>query len=169
MVNSTWGDSMGRTGLFFFFFLSSVIAFADNTPDCLMDKGTDLPVNNEQVLEWKIKTKNQFHSRGHIKGRLTKTYSDKTNHLHWQVQIGPKDTDTIEVIYNKDFGKVTQFAVGSEVEACGDYITANKKSNGYPASPDGALVHWIHMSPSPNHLHGYMMVDNAVHGQDYKD
>lgn len=160
---------MGRTDLFTFFLITSAIATGDNIPECLLKRGQELPVNNEQVLNWKARTPNQFHSRGHIKGRLTKTYSDATNHHHWKVQIGEKTSDTIEVVYNEDFGKVTRFSVGSEVEACGDYITANKKSNGYPASPDGAIIHWIHMSPNPTHLPGYLVVDGSLHGQEYQD
>ena len=160
---------MGRTGLFTLIFSLAAFSAVADIPECLMKKGQVLPINNAQVLEWKNQTANQFHSRGHIKGILTQTYSEKTNHHHWQVQIGDTEKDTIEVIYNEDFGSVDRFTIGSQIEACGDYITSNKKGNGFPASPDGALVHWVHMSPNPNHLPGYLVVDGQLHGQEYNE
>jgi len=163
----TGGKTMTRFGLSLVFVtLFSSLAFADSIPDCLKKKGQVLDVNNAQVLDWKAHTKNEYHDRGHVKGQLLQVYSDATNHHHWQVQIGPNDTDTVEVIYNEDFGGVPEVSPGSEIEACGDYITANKQSGFYPPSPDGALVHWVHMTTNANHLGGFLVVDGTLCGQD---
>ncbi len=162
---------MARMGLslrFVSLFLVSlaVTAFADTIPECLVKKGQPLAINNDQVLNWIETTKNQYQDRGHVKGTLVKAYSDKTHHHHWQVQIGVAQADTIEVIYNEDFGGVpSTVKVGSMIEACGDYITSNAQSGPYPPSPDGAIVHWVHMSPNPNHLSGFLVVDGTVCGQ----
>jgi hypothetical protein len=65
------------------------------------------------------------------------------------MQIGPKPTDMIEVIYSLAFGPAPHVpAVGAHMVACGDYITSNKDAK-YPASPDGAVIHWIHRSKNP--------------------
>ncbi len=141
-------------------------ATADNIPDCYQAPNQVLDVNNAQVLSWKTSTKNEYKSRGHVKGQLLQVYSDATSHHHWQVQIGPNETDTIEVIYNEDFGGVPDVHPGSEIEACGDYITSNAPSGYYPASPDGGLVHWVHLSTSKKHLSGFLVVDGTVCGQD---
>ena len=158
---------MGRlaTSLVFLTLLAA-FAHADNVPNCIDAKGKILPVNNAQVIGWKATSKNQYHDRGHIKGELVKAYSDATHHHHWKVQIGDTATETIEVVYNEEFGGVPQVEPGSSIEACGDYITSNKKSGPYPASPDGAIVHWVHMSTNSNHPSGFMVVDGTLCGQD---
>jgi hypothetical protein len=70
------------------------------------------------------------------------------------------------VIYNEQFGAVPATRAGDQFEACGDYITSNAPSGQYPASPDGAIVHWIHQSPNPkSHDSGYLIVNGVVCGQ----
>ncbi|MGE5087406.1 MAG: hypothetical protein ACM3MG_13965 [Bacillota bacterium] len=133
------------------------------TPDCLV-KSQVLPVINEQILAWKRQTKNGFKSRGHLEGTLTKIYPDKSGHVHIQVQIGQNYYETIEVIYNQRFGKVAPMQIGAKVEACGDYITAKAINGKYRASPDGAILHWVHESTRPGHESGYMMIDGVVYG-----
>ncbi len=149
--------------LFLTLSLFAQISVAAN-PACIA-KGRELSVNNDAVLNWKSTTKNQYHDRGHIQGILTRFYSDKTGHNHFQVQIGQTYTDTIEVVYNQEFGPVpSSMQIGSHVEACGDYITANVRQGGYPPSPDGAIVHWVHKSTNPNHESGYLVIDGTLCG-----
>jgi hypothetical protein len=153
-------SALGAIGLFLCLQVN-----ADTIPDCT-SRGQQTPINNSQVLDWKYHTKNQFHSRGHIQGIITLLYPDHTGHHHIETKIGPAATDTIEVIYNEDFGPVpNSMAVGSTIEACGDYITSNAQSGGFPASPDGALVHWVHRSPNPKHDSGFMVIDGVLCGQ----
>jgi hypothetical protein len=139
-------------------------AHADSMPDC-MAKGQSLAVNNAQVINWKSTTQNQFQSRGHIQGQLTKVYPDHSGHHHFEVQIGSNPNDTIEVIYNEAFGAIPTIAPGVEVEACGDYITSNKATGSYPASPDGAILHWVHQAPNAGHESGYVAINGVVYGQ----
>ncbi|MNJ92628.1 hypothetical protein D3C87_103020 [compost metagenome] len=136
-----------------------------------MGKGQPLPVNNEQVLNWKYKSKNQFKDRGHISGVLTKVYKDKTGHRHFQVRIGEEPRDTIEVIYNQSFGRIQEkvMQIGAIVEACGDYITSNKRAGGYQASPDGAVLHWVHKSTNPRHDSGYVAIEGELYGYSGKE
>ncbi len=158
-----------KVGLFFLFFATlSAALIADNVPDCYGKDEQVLFLNNSQVIYWKHHTKNQYHNRGHVKGKLLQVYTDRSQHRHWQVQIGEDRNDTVEIIYNEDFGAVPNVHSGSTiVEACGDYITANKQSGHYPPSPDGALVHWVHRSPSSNHPSGFLVVDGTVCGLEY--
>jgi hypothetical protein len=143
--------------------LLSVSGFAsDPIPDC-MDHGQILPLNNAQVLSWKSTTANQFLARGHISGTLGKIYPDHSGHNHFQVIIGSNPNDTIEVIYNQSFGALAPLNPGSVIEACGDYITSNAASK-YPASPDGAILHWVHKGTG-SHDGGYVDIDGDLDGQ----
>lgn len=145
--------------------LLSVSAFASESPLC-MAQGQPLDVNNEQILDWKMHSKNQYKNRGHLAGVLTRLYKDKTGHRHFQVRFGDDPRATIEIIYNQKFGKMTEQALhqGAEIEACGDYITSNKRAGNYPASPDGAILHWVHGSTNSHHDSGYVIIDGTVFG-----
>ena len=141
-------------------------AYAQQAPSCLASNGQVLPVNNAQVLSWKATSKDQFHSRGHVLGTLVNIFPDATGHHHMSVQIGQNGQDTIEVIYNEDFGTMPELEIGQTIEACGDYITARGQVGTEPASPDGAIVHWVHMSTNANHLSGFVIINGDVCGQD---
>jgi hypothetical protein len=135
-------------------------------PECLA-YGRALPVNNSQVLHWKRTTKNQFRERGNIQGTVTEILADRNGHAHFVIQIGKQKEDTIEVIYNEDFGKMPTPKIGAQVQACGDYITSTAQSGPYPASPAGAIIHWVHMNPSGRgHDAGFTMVDGVLYGMD---
>jgi hypothetical protein len=153
---------------------------ADQVPDCpafalKSQNGGDpgsLEVNNDQVIEWKRTTDNQYHDRGHVKGQIVQVYPDKNGHEHFAIQIGPGKEDTLEIIYNQDFGSVPDPQVGMDVEACGDYITSTAPAPGpgnvtYPASPDSAILHWVHMAPQRSgHNSGFLWIDGVLTGQD---
>jgi uncharacterized protein DUF3465 len=146
-------------------FLVSVSAYAaDAVPDCKAG-GQTLAPNEAQVINWKNTSQNQFHSRAHVVGTLVQQYPDHSGHHHFKVKIGPNTSDTVEVIYNESFGALPQVQPGSQIEACGDYITSKKKSGPYPASPDGAIIHWVHRAPNSNHDSGFLIVDGIVCGQ----
>jgi hypothetical protein len=146
----------------------SLHAHAAQVPSC-EDNGQTLPVNNQQILEWKTRTKTAFQARGHIHGRLLRRYTNRSDHHHFSIQIGKSEADTIELIYNVDFGPIPALKVGSVVEACGDYITAKKRNGHYPPSPDGAILHWVHINPDQHgHESGYVVFDGVVTGQTYR-
>ena len=134
-------------------------------PSCLAN-GRELLVNNEAVLNWKTNSKNQYRNRAHILGTLVRDLPDHTGHHHYEVQIGGNPNDLIEIIYNENFGPVPKANPGAPFEACGDYITSNAPTGRYPASPDGAIIHWVHQSPNPrNHDSGFIVVNGVVCGQ----
>jgi hypothetical protein len=138
-----------------------------STPAC-MDHGRNIPVNNSEVVHWKSNTQNQFLARGHILGTVDTVYSDKNGHNHFSVRIGSCEECTIEVIYNVEFGDLPELKAGMQIEACGDYITSFAPSGPYPASPDGAILHWVHRNPRGGHPSGYVMVDGKVYGQNFE-
>jgi hypothetical protein len=145
--------------------LTTSLSFAgDVIPNCIA-AGQTLNLNNEQAVTWKNTTANQFHSRAHIKGKLVTVYPDHSGHHHMEVLIGPNNQDTIEVIYNEAFGPMPTLNPGAIIEACGDFITSKAQSGPYPASPDGAIVHWVHKAPNSGHESGYVVVDGTVCGQ----
>jgi len=147
-----------------FIFVISSSLFA-SIPDC-KTKSKILVINNQQVLNWKETSKDQFKSRAHIEGTIVNLYPDQTGHAHMSMQIGEASNDTIEVIYNEEFGKIpSNVQLGSHIEACGDYITARNPSGKYPASPDGAIIHWVQKSTRKNHDSGFIAIDSIVYGQ----
>lgn len=145
--------------------LLSFNAHADfGAPDCLAGKSA-IAIDNDQVITWKRTTKNQFHARGHVRGVLRQEYPDRSGHHHLQIQIdGSATNDTLEVVYNDSFGRLPAMKVGTVIEACGDYITSNQPTRRYPASPDGAIIHWVHKSRSKNHESGYLIIDGRTSG-----
>ena len=133
-------------------------------PTCFDTNHVVLEINNIQVEYWKTTTPNQFHSRAHVRGPVVRIYNDHSGHNHISVQIGRTADVAIELIYNQEFGALPDLAVGAEVETCGDYITSTAQSGGYPASPDGAIVHWVHRSTRPGHESGYVAISGVVYG-----
>lgn len=147
-----------------FTLIFTVQAFAE-TPLC-MSEGQPLPINNEQVLNWKHTSRNQFKSRGHVEGTVGAVYKDVTGHRHFQIVIGSNANDTLEVIYNQKFGKIPASALqkGARVETCGDYITSNQRAGRYQPSPDGAIIHWVHEATNGRHASGYVMIEGQLYG-----
>ena len=144
-------------------------ALARNAPDamppCLDERGNTLGVDNADAVLWKTTTPNQTLKRGHIAGIISKLYPDHNGHTHFEAKLGPSANETIEVIYNMSFGQINGLSVGQTVEACGDYITSTAPAGGYVASPDGAIIHWIHMNPGRGHESGFLMIEGTVFGQ----
>ena len=148
---------------------------ADEIPNCpayslKSENGGDpgaLQINNDEVLNWKSRTQNQFHARGHVRGELVKIYPDRNGHEHFSIRIGVTEAETIEVVYNQAFGAMPEPELGMSVEVCGDYITSTAPSPGpngqtYPASPDGAIIHWIHGAPQRSGHHSGWLYMNGV-------
>ena len=137
---------------------------ADNDPACVDSQGRPLAINNAQVSQWKKTTKNQFLARAHVSGSITKLYPDHSGHAHFEIQMDQAGGDTLEVIYNLSFGAVSP-QVGQAVEACGDYITSNAPAGGYPVSPDGAIIHWVHPNPQgKGHPSGFLEINDQLVG-----
>lgn len=136
-------------------------------PPCKNNKGKELPLNGFQVIEWKHTTANKFEGRAHLKGTVSKIYPDKNGHRHFQMIFNDvkNNEDTIEVIYNESFGKISEIEIDMTVETCGDYITTTKQNGPYPPSPDGAIVHWVHENPSgKGHPDGYVTLNGVLYG-----
>ncbi|MBU6152853.1 MAG: DUF3465 domain-containing protein [Bdellovibrionales bacterium] len=147
----------------FLFLFTTATALA--SPACLNFLGEEIQLNNEQVLNWKKVTPNQYLDRAKVKGVVQDIYPARKTHYHFQIKIGPKEKDTLELIYNISFGAIDRIVPGMNVVACGDYITSNAPTEVYQPSPDGAIIHWLHRSPRPNrHPHGYLELDGVVYG-----
>jgi hypothetical protein len=142
--------------------LASSQAFAD--PPCLYNNQA-LSFNNTQVLYWKTATPNGWLGRAYIEGVSLGVFADQTGHAHFLVQIGQTAQQDIEIVYNLQFGALPQIQPGMQVRACGDFINSNAVFNGYPASPAGAIIHWVHENPSQQgHPNGFLIIDNVLYG-----
>jgi len=138
-----------------------------DAPDCIGDEREPLDVDNNQVLNWKTNTPNQFKARANVLGEVVRIFADRSSHNHFEIKIGPKNTDVLEVIYNKSFGTLRDPQEGMKVQACGDYITSFEKAGPYPASPSGAIIHWVHFNPREGgHPHGFLIIDGELFGDD---
>jgi hypothetical protein len=138
----------------------------DKTPVCQRKQGQSLDINASEVINWKHNTPNKYENRGHIQGSISKLFPNKNGHRHFEVTFQDKtDEDTIEIVYNEDFGALPELQLGMNVEACGDYITATDVSGPYPPSPDGAIIHWVHQNPSgKGHPDGFVIIEGSVYG-----
>lgn len=149
----------------------NVSAFVKGLPDCLdSDRRPIEGNNNEEVLRWKVDSKNQYRDRALVVGKFVKVLLDRPSHLQIAVDLSTDGSgriqDQIEVIYNKEFGPVNGLTPGALVAACGDYITSRDQAGPYPPSPVGAIVHWVHKSNAPQkHSDGFVAVDGNVYGQ----
>lgn len=144
-------------------------AFAFNGVPVCPAYGKPLEINNQQVLHWKRTTQNQFRERGNIKGTITRIFDERKTHAHFEIAIGRYEDDVVEVIYNQDFGRLQSASLkpGMTVQACGDFIVATAPSGPYPASPSGAIIHWVHTNPSGRgHDPGFLVIDGVIYGQD---
>gem|GEM_PF-567094 len=136
-------------------------------PDCHDDNRRSLQVDNGQVVTWKAKTPNQFKARAYVQGEVVRLFPERNSHDHFEIQIGPNPKDVLEVIYNKSFGDLRDVRPGMTVAACGDYITSTAQSGPYPASPSGAIIHWVHFNPREGgHPHGFLIIDGELFGDD---
>jgi len=131
-----------------------------------------MPVDNERVIKLKSTTKNQYKDRAYVDGVLVGVFPSKGGHAHLDIFLGNTPNGTgqesdIEVIYNQKFGAVDTRALrpGMQVQACGDFINAFEPAGNYPASPVGAIIHWVHMAPRPTHQNGFMAIDGRLYGQ----
>ncbi len=137
----------------------------DFSPRCLGNHGEVLPVNNQNVLNLETSTANQYLTRAHVKGVIGQIYADRNGHNHFQAIIGSDSSQTVEIVYSQDFGPLPDLSPGMTVEACGDYITSTEDTSEYPASPDRAIIHWVHKSDSAKHPSGFVMINGSLFGQ----
>lgn len=154
-------------------FIFVLLALTANTtfaatpaPNCLGSQGQTLPEMDAQVIIWKTTTANQFLARAHVVGMVSDIYPDHNGHTHFAIALDAKPGDNLEVVYNQSFGALPHLAVGMNVEACGDYITSDAPTSQYPASPAGAIMHWIHRNPKgAGHPSGYLIINGSLYGQ----
>jgi len=142
-------------------------SIASQVPVCVSKNGKPLPVNATEVIKWKHSTPNQFESRAHIQGKISKLYENKNGHRHFEVTFSNgTDEDAIEIVYNEDFGEMPkEIELDTKAEVCGDYITATAVSGPYPPSPDGAIIHWVHQNPAgKGHPDGFVILNGALYG-----
>lgn len=152
-------------------------ALAEGAPECLAH-GQSLGVNNDQVLQWKQTTENEFLARAHVTGQIVKVFDDRNGHNHFLIDLGEgsrggEGDGALEVVYNEEFGALPDLRDGMQVEACGDYITATGRGGRhgeYPPSPAGAIIHWVHAnSKGSGHDSGYLMIEGQVYGLEDPD
>ena len=103
-------------------------AFADD-PAC-MSKSQALSVNNDQVLSWKADSSiaSGWLSRANVEGTVLGNFPDHSGHNHFLIQIGPTEQDTLEVVYNQEFGALPEIHSGMKAHACGDFINRPSKT-----------------------------------------
>lgn len=122
---------------------------------CLNFDGTPLQVNNQQMTWLEVNMPNQWEGRGHAQGTIGTVYPDRNGHKHFQ---GVITGGTVEIVYNLDFGTLPPIRTGGMFEACGDFIVSTEPTAQYPASPDKAVLHWVHPSNDPRHPSGFLII-----------
>lgn len=153
-------------------FLPSAHAYLPNakTPLCF-DRSESIEIDNERVLRMKEEKPNQFKARAFVSGKVITEPKLVGGHERFSIMIGSNTTDTLEMVYNvsPEFGDLPPVRIGDDIVVCGEFINSFKDGGGYKASPDGAIVHWVHYNPGdrdPDHEHGFMMFDGNLAGFD---
>jgi len=137
---------------------------SEAAPPCLDESGKELLIDNVRALDLKKKGGDGKAYRARIKGQVVSKTSQRCSsrsgscHAHFQIQIGPQKTDTVEVVYSEDFGQMKEPAQGETVEACGDFLNTSRQRN---SGPSGAIIHWVHRANCMDHEHGYVLVEGS--------
>ena len=122
--------------------------------------------NNEQILQWKRSTRDQFHNRGLASGMVTAIYPSRNGHTHFAIDLNGDHSGDLEVIYNDEFGRLPAIRIGMQVTACGDYITVGPHAR--LPSPMGGIIHWVHFNPGDRdggrHPHGFLLISGKPYG-----
>ncbi len=170
-MNATLTDKMENrmksASLLFLIFFSQ-LAFAGSIPQCLSKSGQKLGIDDAQAIHLEKTTANQFKTEAHVQGLISDVYPDHNGHKHFAIQFPGTDAG-IEVVYNELFGVLPVLRVGMTVEACGEFITSTGATAQYPASPKGAIIHWVHINPNQGvdrHASGYLVINGQLCGQD---
>ncbi len=138
------------------------------SPQCLNRAGQNLAIDNNSTLSMEQTTPNQYTTQAHVVGVISDIYPDHNGHQHFAISFTGV-TGGIEVVYNAGFGDLPDLNIGMTVEACGEYITSNAATAQYPASPMGAIIHWVHKNPNQGagaHPSGYLVINGVLCGQD---
>jgi hypothetical protein len=133
---------------------------------CVGKDGKGLQYNNDEVMDWKTSTPDQYIDRSLVAGTVTKVLLTRKTHIHFAIDLDGNRTGDLEVIYNLSFGELPKIEIGSQVIACGDYITVGPKAR--QPSPLGAIIHWVHYNPGDRdggrHPHGFVIINGKPFG-----
>ena len=131
-----------------------MLLFLPLIPPCLNFDGTPLQVNNQQLTWLEVNMPNQWLGRGHAMGTIGNIYPTINGHYHFQGLI---TGGSVEVVYNLGFLPLPKIRTGVRFEGCGDFIVSTEATADYPASPDKAILHWVHPSDDPRHPSGFLI------------
>ncbi len=144
-------------------------ADSNAAPTCM---GTDsaLTIDNERALE--LKNSNSGAAiRANVAGKVERIFKEQCNskgtcHDHFEIRLGENSDDVLEVVYSMDFGDLPKLQIGDDVQACGDFINTNVNPKRGPASPSGAIIHWVHRSTCMDHESGFVTINGTLFGFD---
>lgn len=129
-------------------------------PAC-MDKKTNLSVENTAPEKYKAFMEKGFKTRLLLKGTIVEQTENRQGHTHFTVDLDANmatTDDRIEAIYNNEYGELPSIKGGEETILCGDFIVD-------PYSPEKAVIHWLHKSPSTKkHDHGFVVINSVIYG-----
>lgn len=124
--------------------VSAAQNWASGGTEACMDNGQVLSVDNQKAIQLRSQQQSGYSTRLLISGVVDEVFPDHSGHRHFSVKIGPNPNDHIEVIFNLSVGSLPVPTVGETAEACGVYIVSTSQNGGFPPSPDGMIIHWVH-------------------------
>jgi hypothetical protein len=129
-------------------------------PAC-MDKKTSLSIENTAPEKYIAFMEKGFKTRLLLKGVIVEQTENRQGHTHFIVDLDNNMSttdDRVEAIYNNEYGDLPTIKGGEEAILCGDFIVD-------PYSPQKAVIHWLHKSPSiKKHDHGFVVINNVLYG-----
>ena len=169
-MSNTWNTNLIPSILALTLLASLNPAFASAADPTCIGVGAAIPIDNARALE--LKNSNSGAAiRANVAGKIDRIFNVQCNskgtcHDHFEIKLGPKDKDVLEVVYSNDFGDLPKLQVGDDVQACGDFINTSAPPKAGPASPSGAIIHWVHKSTCMDHETGFVSVNGTLFGQD---
>lgn len=126
----------------------------------------NLALNNRQVLHFKTHTAEAFQAEVHVSGVFLRAYDLLHMDKRFQIQIGPRAGDTVEIYYRGDRPLPPHLKRGDQIEACGRYRTSLKDTIYQKASPDGAYIFQTYndWQAWPGAWDGFLIIN----GQEYR-
>lgn len=140
-------------------------AFAtEKVPTC-MKFGDVVTANNSKILSLKESGPDTKSSGALVSGRIVKNYPKSADCPHcprFQLKIGNRPTDTVEVYYSGEDKMKTR--AGDKVTVCGLYV---RNVNGWyenPKSPDGGYISDTSLSNAlPWHEDGFLILNSHLY------
>ena len=146
---------MKIAAFFLTFFVFESLAFATHPPCLKMSEVVS--VNNSEILRLKQTAQDHQAFPALVRGTLVKMYSADGPTTRFQMKMGPRPSDVIEV--NSMATNLPALRAGDRILACARFMSLRGES------PDGALLYETSQTWKPTGDDGYLIINGVLYDQ----